>query len=241
MANPNTLGDSLNQQATQDFNNITAPVKDLNQKCLPKNSSKNNDRTGNTAKKNSSNISYGNKDGAISFGHISQKGDVTSDVMLQASDGRHSICLDKDGPRKGWTTLTSPGNFQVLCAVDEGRTKEQDAMMICAQRGNINIIAVDGKLRFEADDIEFVARGEKTSEGNIRLKATESIELDAKKVLINSKSYTKIASSGNVETAANGCLKQYGSILQGVSDACFVKPSKNVADQITCLLNHAGG
>ena len=50
------------------------------------------------------------------------------------------------------TTITSPGNFQVYCAFDQGRTKEQDAMMICAQRGNINIIAVDGKLRFEADE-----------------------------------------------------------------------------------------
>ena len=200
-----------------------------------------NDRGSNTSKKNYTNITYGNDHGALSFGHIHQKGDVTSDVLLQASDGRHSITLDKDGQRKGWSTITSPGNFQVYCAFDQGRTKEQDAMMICAQRGNINIIAVDGKLRFEADDIEFVARGEKTSEGNIRMKATESIELDAKKVLINSKSYTKIASSGNVEMAANGCLKQYGSILQGVSDACFVKPSKNVADQITVLKNNLGG
>ena len=224
MANPNTIGDSLNQQLNQDINTLIDPVKNLNETCLPKNS--NNDRTGNTAKKNYSNIVYGNKDGTIGFGQIHKNGDVTSDVLLQASDGRHSICLDKDGPRKGWTTITCPGNFQILCAVDEGRTKEQDAMMICAKRGNINVVAVDGKLRFEADDIEFVARGEKTNEGNIRMNASESISLDAKKILINGKSYTKIASSGNVEVAANGCLKQYGSIIQGVSDAVSLKDSK---------------
>lgn len=185
-----------------------------------------NNRTGKTAKRTHTTIRYGNDHGSISFGSISQKADVITDVALQASDGRHSICLDKDGPRKGWTTVTSPGNFQILCAFDEGRIKEEDAMLIAAENGNINIIAENGKIRFIADDIEFVARGEKTSEGNIRMKATENIELDAKKILINSKSYTKIASSGKIEMAANGCMKIYGSLIQGVTDAVATKDSK---------------
>lgn len=193
---------------------------------MPTANNSKNTRNSNTSKKSYTTIRQGNDHGSINFGHIHQKADVISDVLLQASDGRHSISLDKDGVRKGWTTHTAPGNFQVRCGFDEGRTKEQDAMMICADNGNINIIALNGKIRLVADDIEFVAVGEKPSEGNIRMKASESIELDGKKLLLNSKSYTKIASSGKIEMAANGCMKVYGSLIQGVTDAVATKDSK---------------
>lgn len=185
-----------------------------------------NTRDSKTSKKTYTTIRYGNDHGSINFGHISQKADVISDVLLQASDGRHALAMDKDGPRKGTTSITSPGNFQVYCAFDQGRTKEEDAMLIASENGNINIVAENGKIRLIADDIEIIARGEKTSEGNVRINATENIELNSKKVLINSSSYTKIASSGQLEIAANGFAKLYGSLIQGVSDAVSVKDSK---------------
>jgi lipopolysaccharide assembly outer membrane protein LptD (OstA) len=216
----NTIGDTFNQ----DVSNLTAPVQNLNEKCLPKNT-KNNRQKG-QAKKSNTTISYGNDHGSIKFGQISQRADTTSDVLLQASDGRQALTMDKNGPRKGWTTITAPGNFQVRCGFDEGRKKEQDAMLLCADNGNINIVAVNGKIRLEADDIEIIARGEKTSEGNVRIKATENVELDGKKVLVNSKSFIKLASSGKIEIAANGCLKIYGSLIQGVTDSVSSTDSK---------------
>ena len=68
---------------------------------------------GNNLKSNYSAITYGNNHGSLSFGKIHKRADVTSDVMLQASDGEHFMSMDKDGPRKGWTTFMGPGNFQV--------------------------------------------------------------------------------------------------------------------------------
>jgi len=61
-----------------------------------------NDRTGggNNIKKNFTATTYGNDHGTISFGKVHKRGDVTSDVMLQASDGRHFVSLDNDGQRK---------------------------------------------------------------------------------------------------------------------------------------------
>jgi hypothetical protein len=185
----------------------------------------NNTRLDNTAKKTYTAIRYGNDHGGISFGHISHVGDVISDVLLQGSDGTHFMAMDKDGPRKGWTTIAAPGNFQVRCGYGPDKTKEQATIMIAADNGDINIVAVNGKIRMEADDIELIARGEKTSEGNVRIHATEVIELNAKKILHNS-SFIKIASTGNVEIAANSCLKTYGSMIQGVTDAVATKDSK---------------
>ena len=177
-----------------------------------------------TAKQNYDAIRYGNHHGSISFGQIHKEADVTSSVLLQGSDGEHSISLDEDGRREGWTTSISPGNFQVECG--SANDKVQDSLILNAKNGNIIIVATNGKIRMEADDIEFVARGSNGSQGNVKVVATENFYLDAKKVLINAKNYYKIATSGTGEVCANSLLKMYGSMIRGVTDACSKKDSK---------------
>ena len=49
------------------------------------------------------------------FGKIHKPGDVTSAFCVETADGKHNFFMDADGPRKGWTTSTSPGVFQVEC------------------------------------------------------------------------------------------------------------------------------
>ena len=100
----------------------------------------------NTSKKNYTAVRYGNDHGSISLGHIHKDGAVTSDIFLQASDGRHGLTMDKDGPRKGWTTLTSPGNVSIKAGLDN--KEAQDTIFINAENGNIDIIASNGKIRF---------------------------------------------------------------------------------------------
>ena len=189
-----------------------------------------NDRIPNTAegsnnlKANYTAIKYGNNHGSISFGKIHKKADVTSDVMLQASDGEHFLSMDKDGQRNGWTTIMSPGNFQVECG--SNKTEESDTCMINAKNGNIDIIATNGKIRLQATDIELVAVGGSVDKGNIILEATENITGDAKKIQWSSKNNTKIMSTGITEVIGNSCLKMYGSVIRGVSDAVSLKESK---------------
>ena len=69
--------------------------------------------------------------------------------------------------------------------------------------------------------------GDGGNKGNIRMNATENIETNAKKTLINSKAYYRIATPGIGEVVANGILQMYGSVFRGVSDGCFLKNSKN--------------
>jgi len=178
---------------------------------------------GNNLKKTYTTVKYCNDHASISFGHIHKRADVISDVMLRGSDGEHFFSMDKDGQRKGWTTSMCPGNFQVECG--SNRTKDDDTCMINAKNGNIDIIATNGKIRLQANSIELVAVGD-NSEGNIILEATETISLDATKVIVNSKVNTKILSSGVTELIGNSCLKIYGSVIRGVTDACAVKDSK---------------
>ena len=193
---------------------------------LPTNpGSKPPDNPNDTAKQNYTAIRYGNDHGSISFGHIHQPADVTAAVKLEAPDARHAFFLDKDGPRKGWTSSISPGNFQLECGSDN--EEAQDTCMINAKNGNILIVATNGKIRLQGTDIELIAVGEGGSKGNIRLKATENIETDSKKLLMNAKNNYKLATSGLGEVISNSRLKIYGSIIQGVTDACAKKDSKN--------------
>jgi hypothetical protein len=179
----------------------------------------------NTSKKNYTAIRYGNDHGSITFGHIHKDAGVTSDILLQASDGRHGFTMDKDGPRKGWTQLTSPGNVSIKAGLDN--KEAQDTIFINAENGNIDIIASNGKLRLQGTDIELIAVGEGGSKGNVRIKANENIELDAdNKVIINAKTLYKIASAGKAEIVANSCMLLYSSIIRGVTDACANKDSK---------------
>ena len=177
-----------------------------------------------TAKKNYSAVKYGTDKGTLKFGHIHKKGDVTSGVMLDTPDGRHQLSLDIDGQRKGWTTSTSPGNFQVLAGEDN--EEPDDTLILNAVNGNICITAANGKIRLQGTDIELIAVGEGGAKGNIKMEATESIITNAKKTMISSKAFFRISTPGIGEVVANGILQMYGSIFRGVSDGCYLKNSK---------------
>jgi hypothetical protein len=177
------------------------------------------------AKQNYSAVRYGTDKGSISFGHIDKKATVTSGVKLDTPDGRHQLNLEIDGKRKGWTSSTSPGNFQVECGSD--REEADDTLVLNALNGNICITAHNGKIRLQGTDIELVAIGEGGSKGHITCSATETFTVhETKKIILDSKSLTKITSTGIISIAANSCLKMYGSIIRGVTDACSKKDSK---------------
>ena len=196
---------------------------------------RNNSDTRN-AESNTNGIRQGNSHGSLSFGHIHEDGTVTSSALLQGSDSRQSICLDETGIRKGWTSITTPGNFSVSCGED--KEESEDSLCLYAENGNIIINAGNGRIRMEADDIEIISRGVGTSKGNILLKATETVEIDAKKFIANASSLYKIVTSGQGEIVANSQLQIYASIIRGVTDACATKDSKNNHQRIQQKFNN---
>ena len=193
--------------------------------ATPQNRPAQKTQTGDTAKKSFTSVSQGNDHGSISFGQISADGAVTSNILLQASDGRHSIALDKDGPRKGATQITAPGRISIQSGED--KAEAEDTLFINALNGNIDIIASNGKIRLQGTDIELIAVGEGGSKGNIRMKASENIELDAdNKVLINAKAMYKLATPGIAEIVANSAMTIYSAVIRGVSDGVANRDSK---------------
>jgi|TARA_B100000524_G_C23623993_1_gene360772 hypothetical protein len=191
---------------------------------MPQSQNIDNTKDSKTSKKNYSAIRYGNEKGSISFGHIAKGAEVTSGVMLQTPDSEHQLSLDIDGEREGWTTSTSPGNFQVECG--SANEEAEDSLILNAKNGNIMITATNGKIRLQGTDIELVAIGANGDRGNIKMNATENITLNATKILGNAAMMYRLVSPQRGEIVSNGVLKIYGSIIRGVTDACSVKDSK---------------
>ena len=184
-----------------------------------------------TAKENYTASSIGNDKGSIVFGHIHEDAAVTSGVMVRSPSGDHQMSLDIDGHRKGWTQCIGPGNFTIKHGSGTPRDengKLVSSIMINAEKGDIHIIATDGKIRMEADDIELIARGEGGKAGNITMTASENVVIkDTKKILFDCTSMFKITTSGDGMIAANSMLAIYGSVIKGVTDAVSVKGAKN--------------
>ena len=185
------------------------------------------DKTGDgQQKQNYTAVRYGTDKGSIKFGHIHKKADVTAGVMLDTPDGRHQFSLDIDGQRKGWTSSTSPGNFQVMCGLDNDEA--DNTLILEAWNGDISIIAKNGKIRLQGTDIEMVAIGDADQgKGNITCTASETFTVhETPKIILKSTSLTLLKGTGIIEVAANSCLKVYSSLIKGITDASSKKNSK---------------
>ena len=177
-----------------------------------------------TAKKTYTTLRYGNDHGSINFGHLHKNADVTAGVMLQAFDARQSIILDNDGPRKGSTQITAPG--RIVIESGEDLKESEETLFIHSWKGNIAIVASEGKLRLQGTDVEIIAVGEGGSKGNIRIQASETLELVGKKVQVDASSLYKLASPGMAQIIANDVMEIYAPIIRGVTDAVCNKDSK---------------
>lgn len=179
----------------------------------------------NRSKKTYTTIRYGNDHGSVSFGHIHKQADVVADVLLQASDGRHSIMMDKDGPRKGGTTMFAPGVFQIQCGDD--KSGDENALVLTSINGDIIIRAENGRVRIEGLDIDLIAKGPDNTRGNIQIKAEGgNLNLKANNITIDGTSSYKLVTTGQAQITANSTMKIYSSVIQGVTDAVANRDSK---------------
>lgn len=185
-------------------------------------------RSSDGAKKNYEAIRWGNCIGSVSLGHIPWDATTTSCFQTRAPDARHSIWMDIDGDRKGWTSITCPGNFQVECGSDNDDGKEKNiSMMLEAKNGDIVIKASNGKIKLEGLDVEIYAVGENRDSGNCIIKAQENIALESKKLHMCGAASYKLCTSGKAEIIANGAMTLYASIFQGATDASAIKDTKS--------------
>jgi hypothetical protein len=182
-------------------------------------------------KKNIDAIDYGNKDGQISFGHLhlanaeGTNSDVTSDVMLQASDSRHYMTMDKDGKRKGWTLNRCPGVYEVKCGTDV--KKNENAFFLMADNGDIVIHAPNGRIRMSAMDIDILAHGPDNTRGTINIESNQSVNIKTGSFDLYASVGVRFFTPKSMNIVANTSMTLVSNFVNGLTAASKTKPSKS--------------
>jgi len=182
--------------------------------------------------KNYQAIRYGNKDAEIKFGHIHDDNEISSFSIRSGSDTRHYMTMDATGSaeqgRKGGTINRCPGSYQIKCGDDvrSGSTDGMPAFYVECVNGDIIFSATRGRIKFQAENIEFLAKGSDNKNGVITLQANEKVEIEAKNVEVNASSVAKFFSSNTCKIVGNAVLDIYGGLAACATGASKVKKSK---------------
>ena len=166
--------------------------------------------------------------GVIRFGGISADEKCTESIKITAKDGAHRFVMEEDGPREGWTSSYSPGRL-LLEANDKG-TGGSVGVQIISENGDIVIKADRGRIRFQAEDIEFVAKSENETLGNIAFRANNG-NID----VVKCQNFTvrEATQSINMESGGMIGLKTKGYIYTICSNMIhFTDRTKNVLQKV---------
>ena len=182
-------------------------------------------------KQNYYTIENGGSDGAIRFGSLESslngvKGEVTSDVKLQASYEGHYITLDKDGVREGWTLARCPGTFSITSGEYIEGPGKGNAFIVDAKSGDIVLNAGNGDIRIIGRNIELIANGPDNKNGNVTVTANETIQLNGKNVNIDAEAAWKFISSGIGNITCKTGLQMYSTFSKCVTGSSSLNPSK---------------
>lgn len=175
-------------------------------------------------------IRYGNKDGELKFGHIHNDNEISAFMVRSGSDPRHYMSMDATGNegRKGGTINRCPGTYQIKCGDDVTSDPEdgKPAFYVECVNGDIIFSATRGRIKFQAENIEFLANGGDNKNGVITIKSNEKVEIISKNVEVNATSVAKFFSSGTCKVVGNAILDIYGGLSACATGASKIKKSK---------------
>lgn len=186
-------------------------------------------------------IRYGNKDGEIKFGHITDNDEVDAFLVRSGTEPNHYIemCSTGDPHRKDGTICRSTGTFHIQAGdnVKSGGTKENCGIFFESVDGDLWIGAPNGKIKIFARDVELIANGYDGKSGSITLSANEKINIEAPYVHVNGKTSTKIVSDDTVNILGKTILNIYGGLIDFADGASTAKAAGPKVGSKPCLGN----
>jgi len=175
--------------------------------------------------KNYHTIRYGQSDGEIKFGHITQDNVLSSVLLRNGKSKNHYITMDSSGAahRKYGTICRSPGSFQVRAGdnVDE----DVPGVYVEAVSGDLVLRAPSGRVRIEGVNIDLIATGADGQNGNVTISGNEKVIIKGQTVVVSSVVSTKIFSEKTVELIGNAILNMYGGFIDCADGATAIKGS----------------
>lgn len=178
-------------------------------------------------------IRYGNKDGELKFGHITENKEIDAFIVRSGAEPNHYIemCSTGDAHRKHGTVCRSKGTFHVKAGdgVKSGGKEENCGIFFESVDGDLWIGANNGKIKIFARDIELIANGYDGSTGSITLSANEKVNIEAPYVNVKGTTSVKIVSDDTVSILGQTILNCYGGLIDfadGASTALAGVPKR---------------
>lgn len=179
-----------------------------------------------TKKQNYHTIRYGNKDGELKFGHVTENNQLLAFIVRSATHSKHFIAMSSTGKDhlKHGTICRSPGAFQIKAG--ENVTEGNPAVYIEAESGDL-VIKAAGRVRIEGRNIDLRATGGDGKNGIINIDGNEKVIINGKEgVFINSDASVRIFSENTVECVGKAILNIYGGLIDCADGATKIKGSK---------------
>ena len=186
-------------------------------------------------------IRYGNKDGELKFGHITENKEVDAFIVRSGAEPNHYIemCSTGDVHRKHGTVCRSKGTFHVKAGdgVKTGGKEENCGIFFESVDGDLWIGAKNGKIKIFARDIELIANGYNGSTGSITLSANEKVNIEAPYVNVKGTTSAKIVSDDTVNILGKTILNIYGGLIDFADGASTAKAAGPKIGSKPCLGN----
>ncbi len=175
--------------------------------------------------KNYHTIRYGQSDGEIKFGHITQDNVLSSVLLRNGKSKNHYITIPPPAPphRTKGTSCRAPGSSQGRAGVNVD--EDVPGVYVDAVSGDLVLRAPSGRVRIEGVNIDLIASGPDGQNGVITIDANEKILMRAQTIDLSSKVSTRLFSEKTVELIGNAILNMYGGFIDCADGATSIKGS----------------
>lgn len=189
-------------------------------------------------RKNDVTIRYGNANGELKFGHITNSNELDAFIVRSGSEPNHYIEMCSTGKPhlKHGTICRSTGSFQVKAGDNvkgSGNSKINSnfAIYLEAVDGDIVLNAPNGRIKLAAQNIELIANGFDGKNGNVIASADEKIILNSKGTIdISAGVSAKLFSNDTVNVIGKAILNIYGGLIDAADGATSKIGSKGGSD-----------
>ena len=149
----------------------------------------------------------------VKFGSVSPDKQSIETMRVVANDSRHHFIMNETLKS---SVLMSPGKTTIQCGEDVKR--DDRALTIRSENGDILIDAVHGRIKIQAKNIEFVSTSDRPEEGNIEFRPQNDFEVTkCRDFVVNSTRNARIDAQNLLGLKSHKEMHFITSLFKGVS------------------------
>ena len=149
----------------------------------------------------------------VKFGSVSPDKQSIETMRVVANDSRHHFIMNETLKS---SVLMSPGKTTIQCGEDVKR--DDRALSIRSENGDILIAAEHGRIKIQAKNIEFVATSDRPEEGNIEFRPQNDFEVTkCRDFVVNSTRNARIDAQNLLGLKSHKEMHFITSLFKGVS------------------------